>query len=544
MSRNRDRRTDAEVRHPTVLKHKQAMTRIPQDRRLTCNRFFRHLMFYSQQGFSGRLDVKTADGSSWGVYMHEGMTLWATGGLHPRRRWRRQMRLATGKLPKLSRLDRHSPDSYWDYLELRQLATHVLSQKQIGAIVQGTLAEIFFDIVQTFELPLADSITKYNQPLLPLSELVGVGDGMQVIPIPNCKLPERNWPSNLMPSAFLLQKETQAAWERWVRLGLLSASPDSAPTINDPQRLRTETSSKAFENLTSLLDGNRTLRDIALRMKRGKDQLIVGSALAPYVRKGLVSFRAIGDLAQPSQVRESPIRESPIVGDTPTIVCVDTNAKTHGVMESLAAKAGYAYEAIRDGIEALHELQNPDFPTPTLILIAESAGVLSAPEVCEVLRRVDRLQTLPIVVYSGELHGPQMSQAALNAGATVYLSAREFNPQQLLALFNRYYSTGDASGSPAASSNLGGRTDLNLAASSNASTKTNPWRNENRSEATSMPPPEQFTPKPAAGPSTTPPPNLEEILKRARKPIPQETIEDGTISSRSTLHLDDFPAPE
>ncbi|MEO0946782.1 MAG: hypothetical protein AAFY11_01270 [Cyanobacteria bacterium J06641_5] len=500
------------------------MTRIPQDRRLTCNRFFRHLMYYSQQGFSGRLDVKTATGSDWEIYLREGMTLWATGGLHPRRRWRRQLRLATGKQPKLSHLDRAPTDPYWDYLELQRLALNILSQKQVSAIVQGTLAEIFFDIVQTFELPLASSITKYNQPLLPLSELVGVGDGMQVIPVSNCYLPDRDLPSTLQPSAFLLQKETQVAWERWVRLGLLTASPDSAPTINDPHRLRTETTSKTYQNLTSLLNGNRTLRDIALRMKRGKDQLIVGSALAPFVRKGLVSFRPIGDLIESSKAKDSPASE-----ETPIIVCIDTNSKTHGVMESLAAKAGYAYEALSDGIEALHELRNPEFPTPAIILIAEGSGVLSAPEVCEVLRRVDRLQATPIVVYSGELHGPQQSQAALNAGATAYLGAREFNPRQLLALFKHYnQKKSKDSAAPAVDDCL----DATL-----------PDRNppKNHTQAWPVAAPKQPTHQTPTRKAVTPPPDLDEILKRARKRLQQETVEDGTISSRSTLHLDDFP---
>ena len=415
---------------------KSTLTEFAQDRRLTCNRIFRHLMFYSQQGFSGRLDVSAANnGSGWSIYMNEGKVIWATGGLHPRRRWQRQVRLATGKTPGSFSLCNRNTKPFWDYLELQQLARHTLSLDQVGAIIQGTLTEILFDIVQAFELPLAKFATSHNRPILPLSRLVGVGDGMQVIPVRNVDLKKYYSSPAWVPSAWLLQKETQTAWEHWVCLGLQDTYPDSAPVINDSEQLRRQVSNKAFHDLTTLLDGNRTFRDIALQCK---DQLGAGSALAPYIHKGLIGFHAVGDMVERMHASESTT-------DIPIIVCFDTTRRNHGLLEHLAAKAECSYEAMIDDIEALYELSRPDFPTPALILVADRLTTLSAEGTCRILRRIDRLRSVPIVAYSEESCSTQQIRQTLSAGATEYLCGEEFNSEGLLALFQQHVGTRRAS---------------------------------------------------------------------------------------------------
>ena len=413
------------------------MTEFAQDRRLTCNRIFRHLMFYSQKGFSGRLDIKAANGVGWSICLNEGKIFWASGGLHPRRRWQRQLHLAVGKNPDLFSFNGNNTKPFWDYLELQQLARHTLSLDQVSSIVQGTLAEVLFDIVQTFELPLAAVAGNRDRPILPVSKLVGFGDGMQVIPVGEMTLKRYYLSPAWIPSTWLLQKETQAAWEQWVCLGLLDASPDIAPVVSDPRRLQGQVSEKAFQNLMTLLDGKQTFRDIALKMKGCKNQFVAGSALAPYIHRGLVGFHAIGDATDNKKQAQSTT-------DVPMVACIDTARKTHGLLETLAAKVGCSYEAMIDDIEALYELSRPDFPTPALILIAERLNTHSAQTACQILRRVDRLRSVPIVAYSGGRYGLQQIRQALSAGATEYLCGGEFNPENLLALFERYVGANQA----------------------------------------------------------------------------------------------------
>jgi len=369
--------------------------------------------------------------------MNEGKVIWATGGLHPRRRWQRQVRLATGKAPSSSSFNSSNTQPFWDYLELQQLARYTLSLDQVGAIIQGTLTEILFDIVQAFELPLAKFAASQTRPILPLSRLVGIGDGMQVIPASDADLKRYYSSAAWVPSAWLLQKETQTAWEHWVCLGLLDTSPDSAPVINDPEQLRHQVSHRAFHDQTMLLDGSRTFRDIALQCR---DQLGAGSALAPYIHKGLVGFHAVGDAVERARLNKPTT-------DIPIIACFDTARKNHGLLEHLAANVGCSYEAMVDDIEALYEISRPDFPTPALILVADRLTTLSAEGACQILRRIDRLRSVPIVAYSEEPCSTQQIRQTLSAGATQYLCGAEFNPEDLQTLFGQYAARNVGTGS-------------------------------------------------------------------------------------------------
>lgn len=426
--------------------------------------------------------------------MHEGRITWATGGLHPRRRWRRQLGLATGRKAAFPKAG-DGADACWDYWELQHLANSVLSPNQVSAIVRGVLLEIFFDIVQAFELPLASNILRSHQPLLPLSKLVGIGDGLQVTPVAQGILTARCLPSIWTPSAPLMQQDTQAAWEQWVCMGLLDALPDSAPVVGDRLRLRERTSAKAFQNLVVLLDGKRTLRDIALKLKHGRNQLGVGRALAPYIRQGIVVFRSVGDI-----VDREVGRIDRSAAPTPIAVCIESIYGQCGTaIESIATRAGYAYHAMSDGIEALHELLRPSAPTPTLILIAEELTILSAPEVCRIVRRVDRLREVPIVVYSQRRCDPRQIQEALRAGASNYLCGPDFCEERLQATFDGCRD-GNSSGSMAADSVV----------SSEKAT---------------------YPPSRARLPEVT-------LRRQSKSSLSRIVLAEGTVSSRSTLLTD------
>ncbi|MFM6153596.1 MAG: response regulator, partial [Sphaerospermopsis kisseleviana] len=45
----------------------------------------------TQFQYNGKLNIKSAKGRQWAFYYRLGRIVWATGGTHPFRRWRRQM---------------------------------------------------------------------------------------------------------------------------------------------------------------------------------------------------------------------------------------------------------------------------------------------------------------------------------------------------------------------------------------------------------------------------------------------------------------------
>lgn len=402
------------------------------DQRLTCNRIFRHIYPYSQQNFSGKLTVKGIAGEMWNIYLTRGVLTWATGGVHPKRRWRRQMYLVTGQTPDFKQID--AREECWDYVELSRLSgKQQLSPSQLSEVVRGTLAEIFFDIVQTFEQPLHNLISE-ERPLVPLKALTGIGDGMQVEADAGvAALPGHRFPMTWMPELSALQQQTQVAWKKWVQLGLYNFSPNLAPAIRNSEELRELTPEKLYRNLEVLLNGNRTIRDVALKTKQDKSQLSVARILSPYIRRKLVVLRRVKDLhvSTSEQLKTKTVT----LHTLPLIVCVDSQGDRVPSLKAVAAQAGYVLETLTDSIEALYKLSRGGASVPDLVLLSDRLAPLSAPEFCQVLRRIPRWKNTAIAIYiDAERPDRKRAKRALETGANEYLTADELTAEKLLVI--------------------------------------------------------------------------------------------------------------
>lgn len=402
------------------------------DRRLTCNRIFRHLYTYCQQGFSGQLTVGGLAGEQWHIFLTRGVLVWATGGRHQKRRWRRQVYAIDKQKPNFSQIDFNN-NPCWDYAELVQLSSQQqLSPEQLNSLLYGIFAEVLFDIVFEFEQPLRDLVSS-SQPLVSVRHLAGIGDGMQLLAKPGILISKSHrFPLTLMPDVDTLQQRTQAEWEQWVELGLYKFSPNLAPAIGKTEELRAATSEKTYSFLTKLVDGKRTIRDIALKVKPDRSQLTVGRYLAPFVRRHLITLRRVGDLS----TQQEPVSQKTItISHNQTIVCVDGEMDNRQAIETTLKEAGYAVTTMDDGIEALFQLSRPLANTPDLLLVSDRLTPLTANDLCRTLRRLTAWKHVAIVIYAGEDDvEPERIQHAMTAGATDYLSARNFTIERLVAL--------------------------------------------------------------------------------------------------------------
>lgn len=105
----------------------------------------------TQLQYSGKLNIKSSKGHKWTFYYRLGRIVWATGGTHPFRRWRRHMaqhcpELDVEKMPL--RVQDISID-YWGYRLLEVLhEKHKIKREQISAIVENTVIELLFDLAQ------------------------------------------------------------------------------------------------------------------------------------------------------------------------------------------------------------------------------------------------------------------------------------------------------------------------------------------------------------------------------------------------------------
>lgn len=397
------------------------MSKFPfADQHVACDRLFRHLLNYSQQGFTGSLGVGDASMPVWTLHFTCGRLAWATGGRHPRRRWRRQVFLATGKKPDLSAIAAIDREG-WDYRELSRLSGQELAPDAVRAIIYGTLAEILFDLVQACTQP-ANGASRPNT---------------LTVEARHSLLPEVGslFPPTWLPSIPTLQEHVQQDWKRWVKLGLTHLSLDSAPIVRSREKLSAIAPPKLYDNLIALLNGKRTLRDLALKVKRRKDPIEVARTLAPYAEKNLIAWSHVSDLGVDRQDYATRTLELP---QRPTAICIDPDPETSRILEALAEEAGYAFEWYASGLEALYKLSIRQDTWPSSLWLADRLPPISGFEACSILRRLDTWQSVPIAVYSPEEQSSDRWEQAHLSGATEYICGKAFNSSQLLALLRQY----------------------------------------------------------------------------------------------------------
>lgn len=399
--------------------------------RLTCNRIFRHLAAYSQQDFSGCLQVSCPHSqSTWMLYLCWGRLAWATGGEHPLRRWCRQFYLATGKKPRVppaSRRDR----PYWDYLELCRLSQEILSAQQVRDIARGVLAEALFDLVQASEQPLIEKVNGYSS-LMDMSVLAGMGDSLSVTVCPG-ELPRDRWlPPTWCPTVASLRQEVQTTWQEWVAAGLAGHSPNHAPIVCDRPALQHQTNPKVFANLVRLLDGTLSLRDISLRFREGKDVLKAARSLAPHIHEERIALNAVEDWVEP---RPAPASE-------PTVACITRTRHTLEQVEFLATEAGYRSIWLSHPFEALYKFEQQQLEIPTLLFVSIDLHPLSGVEFCTLLRRLPALNAVPIVLHTHQPIAYSRQRELAGMGITELLSGIFFDAAKLWQQLTRLHDSG------------------------------------------------------------------------------------------------------
>ena len=223
----------------------------------------------SRMQFTGRLDVKT-DSQQWSLYLYMGRLTWAAGGPHPNRRWHRYLAQHCPQVNPSSISTKTIDDSQCqDFQMLSVLARRQqITAEQAVAVTRSTVSEVLFDIIQQEE----------TRPVSFQFDLKDLLDN-----------------SLALVNAEQLLSEIQQIWNAWRALGLADHSPNLAPSLRNPEQLQQHTSEKVYKMLVSLVDGKRTLRDLAVLTKQ--DLLQMTRVLVPLYRKGLVALNKAPDFA-------------------------------------------------------------------------------------------------------------------------------------------------------------------------------------------------------------------------------------------------------
>ncbi|BDI18044.1 two-component system response regulator [Nostoc cf. commune SO-36] len=326
----------------------------------------------TQLQYNGKLNIKSSKGSQWTFYYRLGRIVWATGGTHPFRRWRRHIAQNCPQIDvdKLQlRLQDLSID-YWDYKLIEIFyKKQKIQREQIQSIAENTIAELLFDLALQGNFA-SISCNRSQEVILetPMS----------------------------FTSAEMSVKHMQDSWKIWSEAGLANFSPDLAPVLRRPEQLEQMVSPSVYKNFVNLINGKLTLRDLAMKMKQ--NVLPLTRSLLPYILKGIIELVEVPDL--PLGVTEVNNNNTTQAKKriAPLVACVDDSPQVCKMLEDIITANGFRFVKIQDAVQALPTLIQDK---PDLIFLDLIMPVASGYEICTQLRRISTFSNTPIIILTG-----------------------------------------------------------------------------------------------------------------------------------------------
>jgi chemotaxis family two-component system response regulator PixG len=357
------------------------------------NNFFHEFKKCTQLQYNGQLKIQSQKGDKWTFYYRLGRIVWASGGTHPYRRWRRHMKQYFPELD-IEKMQFRSQDisvDYWDYHILEALyARQKISREIINLITENSISELLFDIIQQANF-CSISCDRSQDIILeaPMS----------------------------FTSTDVSLKQMEESWKNWSEAGLANFSPNLAPILRKPEQLEEQISPNAYKNFVRFMNGKYTLRDLSLFMKQ--NPISITRSLLPYILKGIIELVNVAD--NPLQIQEAGKKSSASRSTTatsPLVVCVDDSTQVCQMVKQILTKNGIKVICIQDPIQALTKLIEHK---PDLILLDLIMPVASGYEICAQVRRVSMFADTPIIILTGN-DGLMDRVRAKVSGATEFIS--------------------------------------------------------------------------------------------------------------------------
>lgn len=364
----------------------------------------------TQLQYNGQLNIKSSKGTHWIFYYRLGRIVWAAGGIHPFRRWRRQMTQHCPQIDvdKLRLTPENLSIDYWDYRLLEALyKKQKIQREQIQTIVENTIAELFFNLAQEADFT-AVNCHRSQQVILdmPMS----------------------------FTSANVSLKQMQDSWKLWSEAGLTNLYPDLAPVLRKPEQLQQLVSAPVYNNFVNFINGKYTLRDLAVKMKQ--NVMPVARSLLPYILKGIIELVEVPDLPLAGitiTVDKNATAIKPKQPKVPLVACVDDSPQVCKILEEIVTAHGLRFLKIQDAVQALPSLIQDK---PDLIFLDLMMPVASGYEICTQLRRISTFANTPIVILTGN-DGLVDRVRAKVAGSTDFLT-KPVASDKVMAIVRKY----------------------------------------------------------------------------------------------------------
>jgi len=386
---------------------------------LKIEELLQEIFFYSQQQFTGKVTIQIPQDLQWQLYLGMGRLLWASGGEHPHRRWRRQLTRASEDNnfnSYYSQQDLRSGDQYecWDFHLL--LALHdrkKINSEQVKEVMKGTIAELLFDL-NLQGVALCRSVEAYpNEPnyygkqVFTRQWQVGTRPSKQMVVPPSWGL-----------EAEITLQESQQNWYRWQGLGLTNISPNQAPRLVYREQLAAKTSPKVYKSLIQLVTGEHTLRDLSVLMNT--ETLKIARSLHSFIREDSIALDKVRDLSPPAstsfetesenlqrRASDRKTADQDYLFQPPTtsasnqrslVAFVDDSEQSRQIMETIITGGGYEFMGISDSVQAIPLLlERP----PQLIFLDLMMPNINGYELCHQIRKISSLKEVPVVIVTG-----------------------------------------------------------------------------------------------------------------------------------------------
>ena len=339
---------------------------------------------YGRKQFTGKLELHSAKEYKWSIYYCHGRIVWASGGVHSHRRWRRLMGQYKVQID-FNKISLHTAEEVklWDYhvlvILLKQM---ILTREQISPIIESFVQEVLFDIIQCAADERITYYCDFEDEITPVISLIHAENAID---------------------------RAHQEWMTWRKAGIADFSPNLAPWVKRPEQLKEEASELTHKTLITILDGRRSLRELSVWIK--KDLLMLSQSLMAYYYRGMVGLVEVSDIQSPiasfslresttlelTQLQESGLKnqkeQTPIL--SPLIACIDDSNQVCATVEQIVTGFGFGFLGIRDSIQVLPLLI--EFYLD-LIILDLVMPIVGGYELCTQIRRIPEFKDTPILI--------------------------------------------------------------------------------------------------------------------------------------------------
>lgn len=375
------------------------------------------LLSCQESRFTGFLEIKQTKQKDWKIYFCLGRIIWADGGEHQNRFWLNHLNKYCDRpnfqdknLAEAKKLECCNYRLLMILLEKKKL-----DQIAFEELVNSQIYLVFFDILQAETEGSLQYFARSNS-----------WDYLLF-----CGLKKSLKHANMF-NVDKLFLQCQKQWEKWCSQGLKNISPNLAPSIKKLAVLRKKVSPNAYENLVKLVNGKRTLRDLAAELNR--DLLKLTCSLIPYINAGLIELKPIEDLPLSRAIYE--IETKIKTKNKPLVACVDDSDQIILIMKKIVSDLGYNFIGIKEPLRATPQLilANPD-----LIFLDIGMPDINGYELCAQFRKVSKLKNKPVIMLTGQDGFVDQIKAKV-AGCSHFIS-KPIDLESLEDIINKYLVT-------------------------------------------------------------------------------------------------------